>query len=649
VRAPLLLLALASTATAAPRAWVELPDTPAHRALLEPFDAGLDGPTGDRLRFDVATENLDALRLAAPALRVLASDASVLRPAAGERGLGYLTFDQLQASWEALEQQHPDLVRLVEIGRSLGDRPITAVLVTDRPWEQELDEPSMRVLGTHHGDEWSSTVVTTSLLTELIDRAAADEPAARALTDGWQIWFVPVVNPDGYEAFSRRNDRGVDLNRNYAEQWVAGGSAGTAPFSEPETRAIAGLSSLRHPAWSLTVHSGETNLGWPWNYTLDPHVDGPLMEEAALAYEPGQPGFWWTQGSGWFVSRGDTNDWSLGAYGGHDFTLEVSVEKSPPEEELPDLVAFHVDPSLAFLLAAADSALTGRIEAPEDRVHATVQTERRSPVRVDAETGAFGFPTEPGPQTLTAGGAEFAVTAPEALTLLGPAPPRLDRAEGLQQRSGAPRTVRVCGPDAGEVALLDGDAVQPLSTEFDGDCAAASLPNLPPGEFSLQIGAAVLPLAVQVGEANSPWDLQLVRTPPPRRGAPWTLSVPGGPRGGELRLVGPAGQRIRPEHVPAEVPTVLVSARDLAEGTWALRVVGGQQDFVDPAFDVLDGTLVDPPKPPLDDPGDDDDGNDDDDDDAGTACTCGSPNAVALLAPLLPMGYARRRRHPCAA
>ena len=114
---------------------------------------------------------------------------------------------------------------------------------------------------------------TLLFMDQLLDDYGHD-PEATFLVDQRELFFVPCVNPDGYEynrttnpgggGLWRKNRRanvggsyGVDLNRNYATGWSApnGGSSptptsdtyrGTAPFSEPETAALEAFAASRH-------------------------------------------------------------------------------------------------------------------------------------------------------------------------------------------------------------------------------------------------------------------------------------------------------------------------------------------------------------------------------------------------------------------
>jgi hypothetical protein len=74
---------------------------------------------------------------------------------------------------------------------------------------------------------------------------------------GLDLWVVPVYNPDGFVAHTRRNARGVDLNRNYPYKWVrltGTYDSGPRPRSEPETRAMMKFLTAVDPAYVLSFH-----------------------------------------------------------------------------------------------------------------------------------------------------------------------------------------------------------------------------------------------------------------------------------------------------------------------------------------------------------------------------------------------------------
>jgi murein tripeptide amidase MpaA len=108
------------------------------------------------------------------------------------------------------------------IGHSVRGRPITA-------WHRgEKGKQKVLLIATMHGNEGKPRKILASL---------RDGRRIR----GINLWVVPVYNPDGLHAGTRKNARGVDLNRNFPFHWAdLDGSyeSGRRAGSEPETRAM---------------------------------------------------------------------------------------------------------------------------------------------------------------------------------------------------------------------------------------------------------------------------------------------------------------------------------------------------------------------------------------------------------------------------
>ncbi len=124
------------------------------------------------------------------------------------------------------------------IGHSVKGRPIVA-------WRLgETRKPKVVLIAGMHGNE------------------PAPRAILRTLRDGKSVhgidlWVVPAYNPDGLVRGTRRNARGVDLNRNYPYHWAPlTGSyySGPAPASEPETRAMMRFLAKVRPDWVLSFH-----------------------------------------------------------------------------------------------------------------------------------------------------------------------------------------------------------------------------------------------------------------------------------------------------------------------------------------------------------------------------------------------------------
>lgn len=134
----------------------------------------------------------------------------------------------------------PTVVKKRVIGRSVQGRPIVAW----RLGERGKDVKTVVLISTMHGNEPA---------TRQILRALVDGEPVRNL----DLWVVPTYNPDGLAAGTRRNARGVDLNRNYPYRWVdLDGSyeSGRGPASEPETKAMMRFLRKVRPDHVLSFH-----------------------------------------------------------------------------------------------------------------------------------------------------------------------------------------------------------------------------------------------------------------------------------------------------------------------------------------------------------------------------------------------------------
>jgi protein MpaA len=124
------------------------------------------------------------------------------------------------------------------VGHSVRGRAIMAY---------RLGEPGKRrvvLISSMHGDEQD---------TRQILRALTKGRAIR----GIDLWVVPTYNPDGMARHTRKNARGVDLNRNFPYRWRdLDGSyeSGPRPRSEPETRAMMRFLRDVRPSRILSFH-----------------------------------------------------------------------------------------------------------------------------------------------------------------------------------------------------------------------------------------------------------------------------------------------------------------------------------------------------------------------------------------------------------
>jgi hypothetical protein len=285
-----------------------------------------------------------------------------VRVETSEPNVPYPTITALYASIDAVLAAHPDICRSEIIGTSIQGRPLRAVVVTANPGVEEV-EPELRIIGSIHGDEKTSAMVTLGFLQNLTD-SYDDSPACQYIVDNTELWVVPVLNPDGYVANSRYNANGIDLNRNLSYMGPGSGGGSTA-FSEPETAALRDITMQDWPAVSnfvnpftvaLSLHGGAACFNAPWNYTSNPHpADYDLMVDQGNAYanSPGIVSYFgsgnfdvWVPGADWYPTNGDVNDWSYGECGTVDHTIEVHVDKQA--SDWPGVANAHYGAIMGF-------------------------------------------------------------------------------------------------------------------------------------------------------------------------------------------------------------------------------------------------------------------------------------------------------------
>jgi hypothetical protein len=239
------------------------------------------------------------------------------------------------ATIDGWQKEHPDLVKRIEIGKSVGDRPLFVLRIGSA-----LDgAPEVFVGGGIHGREHSEADALW-LVGELLRHA--QDPTVAALLSTRVLWVQPLVNPDGIHARQRKNSNGVDLNRNFDARWTKGSNPdaynypGRAAFSEPESRALRDfLLPRQHLRACLDLHRS-TDLLVPAQRGAEATIDPPVREafaalNAAVGWPVltnGEPAHFGTMG-GLFV------DWAWAELGTVAFGMENRGDAAGPAERDP--------------------------------------------------------------------------------------------------------------------------------------------------------------------------------------------------------------------------------------------------------------------------------------------------------------------------
>jgi hypothetical protein len=108
--------------------------------------------------------------------------------------------------YQALDKyKGSDLIEVQEVARSMGDKPINLV---------KLGSGKTKVLlwSQMHGNESTATMSMIDILRFLTADDHMNEIRQRILSET-TIYMLPLLNPDGGDRFERRNNLGVDINR----------------------------------------------------------------------------------------------------------------------------------------------------------------------------------------------------------------------------------------------------------------------------------------------------------------------------------------------------------------------------------------------------------------------------------------------------
>ena len=217
-----------------------------------------------------------------------------LTPPIGRGAMGgHYTLAQMVAILDELAARFPAIAaRRVSIGKSVEGRDIWMVKISDNVAVDE-DEPEVLFNALHHAREPVSMEATMRFMQDLVE-GYGEDPEATFIVNERELYFVPCVNPDGYEhnlrthpnggGMWRKNRRdnqdgtyGVDLNRNYPVGWEAphGGNStrtgssvyrGPAPMSEPEVQALVRFSATRSFVQVVNTHTYSDVLLRPWGH-----------------------------------------------------------------------------------------------------------------------------------------------------------------------------------------------------------------------------------------------------------------------------------------------------------------------------------------------------------------------------------------------
>ena len=311
------------------------------------------------------------------------------------------TYEEVGAELDSLAQAYPGIAMVDSIGRSTQEgRTIWAFKISDNVHTEE-DEPAVLYDGVHHACEVMGLEICMYMINHLLSNYGSD-PTVTSWVDNTEIWFIPLLNPDGHFAvtseislFWRKNGRdhnengilyeymcddwwtcrteGVDVNRNYDFNWQNGGSGdpwnhyyrGSSPFSESETEAIQDLATEQRFVFSISYHSYGEIVFYPWNWGGSSAPDDAVITSVAAEVASRIP----RESHGTYdygpnaALTGYSANWLYGKLGTIDFMIEVNPYPVfiPDGSEKEEIILRNMPGACYLLDRVRGPGLTGRV------------------------------------------------------------------------------------------------------------------------------------------------------------------------------------------------------------------------------------------------------------------------------------------------
>lgn len=309
-------------------------------------------------QFDVLVPRREAQRTAFAATRgrLLEADVhdEILRVPAATRA-SYHDYAAVKAHVEKLEKDNPDLIQVEIYGQSKENRDLYAVQLAS-PLPAANFKPGLLLTGGTHGNELIGVEACFNALDQTVALFKSGDPVIKAALEEYTLYFIPVVNADGFV----RRDRyanGIDPNRDFP--WPQD------PSKKPNEaiQALMDFTTVHNVVGSIDWHSAIGVVGYPWSYQESPVSDA--KDRAAFQKIAAAMG----HASGYrygqipdiiYVAQGSSGDWDYWQRHALAFVIEVAGENVPPTSAWPQRFKENFGAYKAFLQGMTEEQQSGR-------------------------------------------------------------------------------------------------------------------------------------------------------------------------------------------------------------------------------------------------------------------------------------------------
>ena len=186
-------------------------------------------------------------------------------PVAAQDLIAHPSIAELEKGLQGWAKEHPKRIQIETLGTSGEGRPLLMAKVTD--FNVPDDDKQVVLLTVTHADELSAATGLLHLTKWLI----GDDSDAAEIRKGIVTLVIPVVNPDGYTAWSERREDQRTCHRTIVGKtdpwsgWTKDGPK--APEKNPELAALFQVAEKYRPDASFDVHGVWFNEQSMWEST----------------------------------------------------------------------------------------------------------------------------------------------------------------------------------------------------------------------------------------------------------------------------------------------------------------------------------------------------------------------------------------------
>jgi hypothetical protein len=256
------------------------------------------------------------------------------RPSIDEQKVfeSYPSPEQIQQKLVQLKNKFPNLIRLIEIGKSVKGRPLVFAFISSKPNESL---PEFKYVANMHGDEILGRELMVKLVEDLASNYGTDQRITKLL-DSVHVYIMPSMNPDGAAARVRFNANGIDLNRSFPD-FTTSDNVNTETNRAPEVQAMMRFQAQHNFKLSANFHGGAEVVNYPWDTEAAPFPLDQAVREISLKYANKVEymrnsseflgGI--VNGYQWYEVDGGMQDWSYYWHKDVQVTIELSQLKWP--------------------------------------------------------------------------------------------------------------------------------------------------------------------------------------------------------------------------------------------------------------------------------------------------------------------------------